>query len=82
MNEEIKFLKKLQKREVLRMVVEPESVCMVDEYEDENNFDINNFIDEMYTFLRKHKKAQLIDLYFNEDRLKEIVSEVVKTHCL
>lgn len=82
MNEEIKFLKKLQKREVLRMVVESESVCMVDEYEDENNFDINNFIDEMYTFLRKHKKAQLIDLYFNEDKLKEIVSEVVKTHCL
>jgi len=82
MNEEIKFLKNYKKSEVLRMVVEFKSVCMVDEYEDEDDFDINEFIDGMYTFLKKHKKAQLIDLYFNEDKLKEIVSEIVKTHYL
>ena len=76
MNEELKFLKKLPKREVLGMVIESKAVCMIDEFED--SCDINYFVDLMYTYLKKHKKAQLIDLYLNEDVLKEIVSELIE----
>lgn len=41
---EIKFLKKLKKNEALSMIIECKSVCMVDEYEDEDYFDINSLI--------------------------------------
>lgn len=75
---EIKFLKKLKKNEVLSMIIECKSVCMVDEYEDEDYFDINEFIDLMYAYLKKYKKDELIKLYVNEDKLQDIISEVVK----
>ena len=60
------------------MIIECKSICMVDEYEDEDYFDINEFIDLMYAYLKKYKKDELIKLYVNEDKLQDIISEVVK----
>lgn len=32
----------------------------------------------MYAYLKKYKKDELIKLYVNEDKLQDIISEVVK----
>ena len=77
MNDEIKFLKKLSKRDVMMMIVQRDSTIeMMFKYEDEDDFKINNFIKGMYTYMKKYKKSELINNYSNKDKLKEIVSEV------
>ena len=79
--EDINFMKKVSKRIVLGMVAEgSDTIEMMEKYKDEDNYDICDFINAMYTFLKKHKKAELINIYFDDIKKKRsflMFSEII-----